>query len=164
MQQRSRSGRVVKRKAAYDEREEGAQLLKVPKVLTEEYDIDEKTSTSTKAVPSAAAVLAANTVISLSKDEIPEITLLDDLSQNLSQSDAFDQPKSADSPKVKQTKSSLSLTDEDMTLDKPCSSSKYPRRKPGARECMQISRRFGSGIIPQNYMDILMVSFACFRT
>jgi hypothetical protein len=37
-------------------------------------------------------------------------------------------------------------------------SSKIPRRKPGARECMQISRRFGAKIIPQKYMDILMVS------
>jgi len=33
---------------------------------------------------------------------------------------------------------------------------KVPRRKPGARECMQISRRFGANIIPQNYMDILL--------
>mmetsp|Transcript_10231 Transcript_10231/g.19166 ORF Transcript_10231/g.19166 Transcript_10231/m.19166 type:complete len:922 (+) Transcript_10231:109-2874(+) len=156
LQQRSRSGRVVKRKAAYDEREEGAQLLKVPKILIDEYDIDENSSKSMKAVPSAAATLAANAVISLSKDEIPETTLLDDLSQNLAQSDTFDKPKIADSPKVKQTTSSLSLQDEDTSLDKPGSSSKYPRRKPGARECMQISRRFGSGVIPQNYMDILM--------
>ena len=35
------------------------------------------------------------------------------------------------------------------------SSSKSSRRKPGARECMQISRRFGADIIPQQYMDIL---------
>ncbi len=34
---------------------------------------------------------------------------------------------------------------------------KVPRRKPGARECMQISRRFGVNVIPQKYMDILMV-------
>lgn len=33
---------------------------------------------------------------------------------------------------------------------------KVPRRKPGARECMQISRRFGVNVIPQKYMDILM--------
>jgi hypothetical protein len=33
---------------------------------------------------------------------------------------------------------------------------KTPRRKPGARECMQISRRFGADIIPDRYMDILM--------
>lgn len=33
---------------------------------------------------------------------------------------------------------------------------KVPRRKPGARECMQISRRFGVDVIPQNYMDILL--------
>lgn len=33
---------------------------------------------------------------------------------------------------------------------------KIPRRKPGARECMQISRRFGVNVIPQKYMDTLL--------
>mmetsp|Transcript_15532 Transcript_15532/g.37236 ORF Transcript_15532/g.37236 Transcript_15532/m.37236 type:complete len:1403 (-) Transcript_15532:2548-6756(-) len=31
-----------------------------------------------------------------------------------------------------------------------------PRRKPGARECMQMSRKFGSGVIEQKYFDVLM--------
>jgi len=31
-----------------------------------------------------------------------------------------------------------------------------PRRKPGARECMQIARRFGVDIIPENQMTILL--------
>lgn len=35
---------------------------------------------------------------------------------------------------------------------------KAPRRKPGARECMQISRRFHTNVIPEKYMNILMVS------
>jgi hypothetical protein len=35
------------------------------------------------------------------------------------------------------------------------SSSKAPRRKPGARECMQMSRRFGVNVIPQEYMETL---------
>jgi len=35
---------------------------------------------------------------------------------------------------------------------------KVPRRKPGARECLQISRRFGANIIPQQYMETLLVS------
>jgi len=33
---------------------------------------------------------------------------------------------------------------------------RVPRRKPGARECMQISRRFGVQVIPQKYMDTLL--------
>jgi hypothetical protein len=33
---------------------------------------------------------------------------------------------------------------------------KEPRRKPGARECMQISRKFGTDVIDQKYFDILM--------
>eukprot|EP00977_Amphora_coffeiformis_P008852 scaffold1999_cov153-Amphora_coffeaeformis.AAC.12 len=32
---------------------------------------------------------------------------------------------------------------------------KVPRRKPGARECVQISRRFGNRVIPQKYSEIL---------
>jgi len=34
--------------------------------------------------------------------------------------------------------------------------SRTPRRKPGARECMQISRRFGVRTIPEKYIEILM--------
>ena len=33
---------------------------------------------------------------------------------------------------------------------------KIPRRKPGARECMQISRRFGVKVIPEKYMKVLL--------
>lgn len=33
---------------------------------------------------------------------------------------------------------------------------KEPRRKPGARECMQISRKFGTDVIDQKYFDVLM--------
>lgn len=40
--------------------------------------------------------------------------------------------------------------------DKPLTPGKVPRRKPGARECMQISRRFGVRIIPEKYMDTLL--------
>jgi hypothetical protein len=36
---------------------------------------------------------------------------------------------------------------------------KVPRRKPGARECMQISRRFGVNTIPEKWMDTLLVRF-----
>jgi hypothetical protein len=32
---------------------------------------------------------------------------------------------------------------------------KVPRRKPGARECMQISRRFGVRVIPDKYVEIM---------
>jgi hypothetical protein len=38
----------------------------------------------------------------------------------------------------------------------PSKETKMPRRKPGARECMQISRRFGVREIPQKYMDVLL--------
>lgn len=38
------------------------------------------------------------------------------------------------------------------------STGRVPRRKPGARECMQISRRFGANVISQQYMETLLVS------
>ncbi|KAL3777497.1 hypothetical protein ACHAW5_000563 [Stephanodiscus triporus] len=37
----------------------------------------------------------------------------------------------------------------------PASSKKEPRRKPGARECMQISRKFSTTVIDQKYFDVL---------
>jgi hypothetical protein len=37
------------------------------------------------------------------------------------------------------------------------SSGKVPRRKPGARECLQISRRFGTQVIPEKYIETLLV-------
>eukprot|EP00980_Cylindrotheca_fusiformis_P027804 scaffold22560_cov135-Cylindrotheca_fusiformis.AAC.15 len=40
--------------------------------------------------------------------------------------------------------------------EKPLTPGKVPRRKPGARECMQISRRFGVRVIPEKYMDTLL--------
>jgi hypothetical protein len=39
----------------------------------------------------------------------------------------------------------------------PASSKKEPRRKPGARECMQMSRKFSTTVIDQKYFDVLMV-------
>lgn len=49
--------------------------------------------------------------------------------------------------------SNTSLTGE---ADTQTPTVKVPRRKPGARECMQISRRFGNDVIPEKYMNILL--------
>ena len=38
----------------------------------------------------------------------------------------------------------------------PNQSGKQPRRKPGARECMQMSRRFGESVISHKYMNCLL--------
>jgi hypothetical protein len=56
------------------------------------------------------------------------------------------------------TKIQTSFQDNIGLGERTSSSSKNPRRKPGARECMQISRRFGIGMISPNYMEILLVS------
>lgn len=42
------------------------------------------------------------------------------------------------------------------SLDGDAKDSKMPRRKPGARECVQISRRFGNRVIPEKYSEILL--------
>jgi hypothetical protein len=44
----------------------------------------------------------------------------------------------------------------DCSMDQSHSDIKVPRRKPGARECMQMSRRFGARVISDNHMDILL--------
>ena len=54
-----------------------------------------------------------------------------------------------------QMDSSLTMEIVDSKESVARATSKGPRRKPGARECMQISRRFGVNVIPQKYMDIL---------
>jgi len=38
----------------------------------------------------------------------------------------------------------------------PPKDAKLPRRKPGARECMQLSRRFGPSVIPSSHMNTLL--------
>jgi hypothetical protein len=45
----------------------------------------------------------------------------------------------------------------DPPLNESQTSSRVPRRKPGARECMQISRKFGAQVIPTKYIQILLV-------
>lgn len=35
---------------------------------------------------------------------------------------------------------------------------KEPRRKPGARECMQTTRKFTAGVIEQKHFNVLMAS------
>jgi len=193
-EQRSRSGRVVKRKAAYDEREEGDQLLKsttntdaaakedskLPSQLSEVVN-----NVSSKTMPSEAAILAAKSAAVSAIINIPNISagktvamlqlqvptyqhmptssvssptnLLDQHFQPVAglKTEPLPSPKSNSNmrPNLSPTVATPGSN--------PGSSSKNPRRKPGARECMQISRRFGAGVIQQNYMDILMVS--CFE-
>jgi len=178
-QQRSRSGRVVKRKAAYDEREEGAQLLKSTtsaSLMTKNEEINSSrrthNDTDLKGMPSSAAMIAANAVITAMNQHNGEATasLMPSLTHNIiplgamltgtlldKRFQAVDATKTQPLPSPKSALTKIQLTSQDAVLgDKPSSNSKNPRRKPGARECMQISRRFGTGMIPPNYMEILL--------
>jgi hypothetical protein len=120
-------------------------------------------------LPSSAAMIAANTAITAmnlhnggenasSQKNFPlggmiTGTLLDTRFQ------AVDATKTQPLPSPRSASTHYQPSSQDPAPgDKPSSNSKNPRRKPGARECMQISRRFGIGMIPQNYMEILLVS------
>ncbi|GFH55507.1 hypothetical protein CTEN210_11983 [Chaetoceros tenuissimus] len=185
VEHRSRSGRVVKRKAAYDEREEGPQLLKASASTTvsssvakndvkeEEVAQDMEVSGSTtenesKKTISEAAAVAANVAATLLEQQAndnvaytpsavaPAMTLPEVKMDPVE----IIQPPKIDAPSISinaarasnKSPSNVSVNDSEKAS---VSSSKSARRKPGARECMQISRRFGADIIPQQYMDIL---------
>ncbi len=171
-QQRSRSGRVVKRKAAYDEREEGAQLMKGVSNSTFEGTDDDSVATkgsSSRGLPSSAAMIAANTAASVIQKQQNTF----DKRKTLIHGEGSMRGPRASSPNnlTLQHLHGINVSGEDPHSSSKkfsssegidsgrhhSSTSKNPRRKPGARECMQISRRFGAGIIPHNYMDVLMV-------
>ena len=180
-QQRSRSGRVVRRKAAYDEREEGDQLMKSTvsaPVFAKTDEIEPPLATPTrqrntepKGMPSLAAMLAANTaantvlgeelsgaILPLAQnDDQYGTTMPGILLDNRFQAVDVTQTQPLPSPMMS-TKIQTSFQDNIGLGERTSSSSKNPRRKPGARECMQISRRFGIGMISPNYMEILLVS------
>ncbi len=96
-----------------------------------------------------------------------------ELKQNREESVSVEEMKQAEAAAVKAVASTTIIHVEDAESQKTQStasavasisgdkssitnSHKVPRRKPGARECLQISRRFGANIIPQNYMQTLL--------
>jgi hypothetical protein len=54
------------------------------------------------------------------------------------------------------TSSASAIASRPSTFDDVMHNSKQPRRKPGARECMQMSRRFGAQVISDSNMEILL--------
>ena len=183
VEHRSRSGRVVKRKAAYDEREEGPQLLKAStsasvsssvakKDVNEEEVVQDMevsggtAETESKKSISEAAAVAANVAATLLEQQAndnvaytpsaiaPTMTITEVKMDPIE----IIQPPTIDAPSIhaarvsNKSPSTVSVNDVEKAS---VSSSKSARRKPGARECMQISRRFGADVIPQQYMDIL---------
>jgi len=69
------------------------------------------------------------------------------------------QQGSSQTPSIRSDTNNNASVSSSATSNPPVNSTtpvKVPRRKPGARECMQISRRFGVKIIPQHYMDTLL--------
>lgn len=159
-QQRSRSGRVVKRNTLFDDIEEGPQLLhtptnkyagvmeedrKTPSGRNTELSIssEETTKVDAKNIPIApSGGIVSNPSMEKSLTPTSEIIASKSLALNSTSTEKID------------TVSSVPI--QNIPISVPIVTNKAPRRKPGARECMQISRRFGADIIPANYMEILI--------
>ena len=149
------------------QRKEKGETTKLPLVTIQ----NEKKSIELKrveesSVQSKKIVLAVATT-TLTTDTIPE-TLLPKTSAvakiTINNSENENNERN-NTNEEKATISSKAINDQTTTItetipsniNSAISSIKVPRRKPGARECMQISRRFGVQIIPQKYMDTLLV-------
>lgn len=157
-QQRSRSGRVVKRNTMFDDIEEGPQLLPTPitnlelkedqKVSITRFDTAPLSINSTEANKTNAMATSTqgSSTVSTPKAEKPPTP----------QSQASSVKTATNSNVVSGKQSKVSPLSVSMVATQASSSTKAPRRKPGARECMQISRRFGAEIIPESYMEILL--------
>jgi hypothetical protein len=159
-QQRSRSGRVVKRNTMFDDIEEGPQLLptlsttlelkedqKVPIVRSNDAPLRINTAETNHTTTNIIAPSQGGSVVSTPRVEKPSTP-----QSQVSTVKATSNNNISVSGKV----SKVSPLPVSMVSAQASSSTKAPRRKPGARECMQISRRFGAEIIPESYMDILL--------
>ena len=163
----SRSGRTVKRNAFHDEIAEQEQHLRAVKQETSK-------STTPKSASSSKSPSEAGSEKADSDVPDPEITPLAPSTSQLvdtvpgmaamsaaSAAGSTLAPPYLGSSATAATGGSASVADSvpprvlDPLLD-DSKDSKTPRRKPGARECMQISRRFGADVINDKYMEILL--------
>ncbi|KAL7469516.1 hypothetical protein ACHAXS_009779 [Conticribra weissflogii] len=132
LEQRSRSGRKIQRTTFHDEVGGiGLRLREAKRARSEA--LEEEQAAAAAAIATAA---------------IP-----DDSAKTTPRRVAAEEPK----PVGRNNATSIAGTPGFAAAD--ATTVKITRRKPGARECMQISRKFGSGVIDQRYFDILMVSF-----
>jgi len=129
LEQRSRSGRKIQRTTFHDEVGGiGLRLRESKRAKSEALEEEQ-----------AAAVTGA------------AASVHDDSARTTFRRSTAEEPKAAGRnilPSAAGTPGSAAVAD--------AASGKITRRKPGARECMQISRKFGSGVIDQRYFDILM--------
>lgn len=161
--QRSRSGRLLKRNNFYHQKEEGDPNLKSSSRLNSddtEIGTDNNSSTDQPIRKPPDTGLKDFDPSVLSENRSMEINTLDEKLQGGLLSDMYKSDSCNEGSKLDKDAASSQM-DSSLVMDnkKPRAAAvtKAPRRKPGARECMQISRRFGVNVIPQKYMDILLV-------
>jgi hypothetical protein len=154
-QQRSRSGRVVKRNTMFDDIEEGPQLLPTSMTTSEVKEDQKLSDTRLNAAPLSINSTEANAISTLAQGSSAVSTpKVEKPATTLSQASSVKTATVNTSVSGKVTK--VSPLSASIVTTQASSSTKAPRRKPGARECMQISRRFGAEIIPETYMEILL--------
>lgn len=154
-QQRSRSGRVVKRNTMFDDIEEGPQLLPTSMTTSEVKEDQKPSDTRLNAAPLSINSTEANAISTLAQGSSAVSTpKVEKPATTLSQASSVKTATVNTSVSGKVTK--VSPLSASIVTTQASSSTKAPRRKPGARECMQISRRFGAEIIPETYMEILL--------
>ncbi|GAX28920.1 E3 ubiquitin-protein ligase UHRF1 [Fistulifera solaris] len=178
----SRSGRTLKRSPFHDELSSGEQNLRVGRPVTEpatyqgyatlqqDSSVSVSTGGSLPLQPMFSGGMSADGAEIRNTPEAVVVARSDELGLQSTKSSPQSSSRiglreglAATSSKVLDTDqpfaSGLSIdasnpteqTSVVMTVE-----GKVPRRKPGARECMQISRRFGVDVIPQKYIDILL--------
>lgn len=86
----------------------------------------------------------------------PDTLIPTELSKHTSQQQAATKVEKTSAVDVMSGKTKENADTAPHTETSNADTNKLPRRKPGARECMQISRRFGTDVIDTRYMDILM--------
>jgi hypothetical protein len=159
----------VKRSSFHDEKNEGDQHLRggrqpveLPRKasISDPFSLElpaEEAVTSVPGLDSVPAVgLAASDAATFAVP--PEIPRLAGHAAPVPAPTAADSAEiSAASAAVAGTASATDLLQEDLEMDQDGpKDSRTPRRKPGARECMQMSRRFGAQVIPEQSMEILV--------
>jgi len=163
---KSRSGRTVKRSTFHDELGHGMQQLQTSKLLelvTVNPGEQSLVIPGSTEIPGAARSRMASTgslrsvASATSSLKAPPATLNTNNFPGLQSAaaNANLMPSMVAGGAVNRSAAAASLPSSVISYSSRVDHSKQPRRKPGARECMQISRRFGVKEIPERYIEVL---------
>jgi len=148
----SRSGRTVKRSSFHDEIADRDQHLRSDRYVP---DMIRDPSTSVTAAATASADRFAS-ALSASLDVEARSTG----AAGISSSSTTNPPTLTNTTHMAAARppaaAGVSASRAPLAAGSSSSSKLVPRRKPGARECMQLSRRFGANVIEEEHMETLL--------